>query len=132
MKSAEIIKKIKAKHGVTSDYAVAKMMGVSRQLMSQWSRGTQDMGVADAITAAELLDIEPVKIIASVEIERARSDRQRGILSRYEGFADVALMAAITVLGTALLFPKIAGALGLYIMENENNGHENALNACPA
>lgn len=67
---------IKEKLGITSDYATAKALDVTRAGVSRWRRGgTPDTLVCARI--ADILDIEPMEVIAAVEFERTTDDQAR-------------------------------------------------------
>lgn len=70
-KTAEYLSALKTHAGITSDYAVAAFLGVSRQTLSHWQAGTHFPGVAACFLIADELGIQPQRVIADVERERA-------------------------------------------------------------
>jgi predicted transcriptional regulator len=69
-----VIDRIKSNHNITSDYAVAKLLGVSRQSVSYYrSKGSQ-FDDTTALRAAKLADIDPYKLLASLHSEKAVTD----------------------------------------------------------
>lgn len=73
------IDELKARKGGISDYAVAKILGVTQQTISKYRVGKDYLGDSTAIRVAELLEIEPAIIIASVHAERAKSESEKAV-----------------------------------------------------
>jgi transcriptional regulator with XRE-family HTH domain len=71
MKTADYIRAIKEKHGYTSDYAVAKALGVTRQQISQWVNGKNVPSPLIACRIAYILSEQPAAVVADLERERA-------------------------------------------------------------
>lgn len=63
--------------GTGTDYAVAKRLGVERQHVSKWRTGKDQMSDGMAIRAAELLGVEPLRLIGEIRMERARDEREK-------------------------------------------------------
>jgi transcriptional regulator with XRE-family HTH domain len=74
MKALEWVEKIKTTHGIESDYAVAKMLGVSRFTVSGYrNRPGATFDEEIAFKVAEALGIDPVGIIIDQVAERSKS-----------------------------------------------------------
>lgn len=58
-----------ARLGIQSDYALADRLGVTPQAISKM-RGGGAMSNTTAVRIAEILDIDPIRVIAESEIER--------------------------------------------------------------
>jgi len=96
----EFIAAIKARHNVTSDYGVAKLLRVSRTSVSEWQKGKGAFGPLTCFRVAELLGEQPAAVIAVVELERAQklanaddADEWRGWVKRLGGAAASVLLA---------------------------------------
>ena len=74
-----------------SDYRIAKLLGITRASVSRFRTGKGSFCDETAIRAAELLGIEPLKVIAAANAERSKDEKTRGFWMRY---------AAATVLFT--------------------------------
>jgi len=70
IKNDDLLDLVMKKHGLTSDYQLAKLMDVSRQLISSYRKGT---AISDysCLKIADLLNDDPLHIIAMVRAERA-------------------------------------------------------------
>ena len=62
---------IKTEYGLSSDGAVARALGVTRQTLSKYRRGHDCLGDEPAINVAELLGLSKGYVLASVYAERA-------------------------------------------------------------
>lgn len=93
MKTSEYLDLAKTKAGISSDYALAVKIGATRQAVSRWRQG----GNPDPLYAAkiaELAQVEPLLVIADIEIEKANTAHRptvtaewRSLLSRIGGVA---------------------------------------------
>jgi transcriptional regulator with XRE-family HTH domain len=105
VKTSEYLDLAKSKAGISSDYALAVKIGATRQAVSRWRQG----GNPDPLYAAkiaELAQVEPLLVIADIEIEKANTAHRptvtaewRSLLSRLGG------VAAAMALGTLLSAP---------------------------
>jgi transcriptional regulator with XRE-family HTH domain len=84
MNTIEFLDRLRARRGLTSDYQVAKALGVSHTRVSNWrtGRNTFDDGVA-LLIAAELAML-PGYVLACMKAERAKRPHVR------EAWLDVA------------------------------------------
>lgn len=88
---------VKARHGLTSDYQLAQVLGVTRASISTLQLGRSFLGHDSAMKVAELLDLDPAYVIACTDAERAKTDKIRTVYARIAGaFATVAIVAGIT------------------------------------
>ncbi|MBK6279108.1 MAG: hypothetical protein IPF57_13655 [Gammaproteobacteria bacterium] len=100
MKAAEWIDKAAEKMGGASDYALAKRMRLTRGGISSYRRGRTHMDDDACIAVAEILDIDPIKVIADQQAERAKTDRARAFWKRT---AAKAVVIVATATGVATL-----------------------------
>lgn len=68
--------------GLTSDYQLAKALGVTTTVISHYRAGRRAMEPYIAAKMAELVGVEAIEVIASAEAERARNDEQRAFWRR--------------------------------------------------
>lgn len=73
----QYIDAIKLRHGIESDYAVAKLLGTSRQAVSKYRQGNTSFDDLTALHVAELLGVNPLEVIAAANAERAKNDDAR-------------------------------------------------------
>lgn len=70
MNTIELLTRLKAAHNGASDYRMAKILGVSHQTVYHWKAGRSLMSNEVGIRAAELLGLDPAKVVIDLEIER--------------------------------------------------------------
>lgn len=77
-KSAELMDALKAKIGITSDYALAKKLGVNRARISAYRQGNEKPDFYICVKAGIFLNLDPVKIAAEIELEKEKNEERRG------------------------------------------------------
>lgn len=96
----DFLEAVKSKRGGISDYALAKVLGVSQQLISKYRTRMIFLGDPVALRVAELLEIDAGYVMACVHQERAKTESERAawssIVERLGG------LAASVVVGVAL------------------------------
>lgn len=75
---------LKARNGGASDYAIAKILGVTQQTVSRWRVGKDFLGDSTAIKVGKLLEIDPRYVVACAHAERAKTDDEKTV---WQGFA---------------------------------------------
>ena len=70
-KTNELLDMAKAKLEVSSDYALAKKLGITRGAVSNYRQGLNFLSNEVAYNIAKLLWLHPLTVVASVEYERA-------------------------------------------------------------
>ncbi len=108
----------KAKGGTGSDYALAKVLGVERQMVSKYRRGVSQMGDDAAIAAAEALGIRPIIVIAEVASEVARSERAKKFWIKAATKAAILAASVSTIQGVSPSQIGKEGGATMYIMLN--------------
>ena len=69
-----VIDRIKSQHNVTSDYAVSKLLGVTRTSLSDYRHNRRQFSDEIAFRAAKLVDLNPVELLTNLHSERASND----------------------------------------------------------
>lgn len=72
MLQSEILTLAKTKYGVTSDYALAAKMGVSRGSVHNYQKGSSFFDTKVCVTLSHILSCTPYEIITRIELERAK------------------------------------------------------------
>lgn len=72
------IDELKEKMGLTSDYAVAKFLGVPRQSMTKVRNG-EVLGKDKCLRIALALKKDPIEIIATAEAQREKNQELRAV-----------------------------------------------------
>ena len=75
--TTDFLDAVKAKTGLSSDYAIAKILGVTHQTVSRYRVGKDFLGNSTAIKVAVILEIDAAIVIACAHAERARSEQER-------------------------------------------------------
>lgn len=102
MKTIEYLDTLKNRHSLTSDYQLAKLLETSTPVISHYRTGKRVMDDYTAAKVAELLELEPLEVIAAANAERERDPNKRAyweklVQSGVRTAASIAL-AVITVL----------------------------------
>lgn len=93
MKTIDYLDAVKRRLKIASMYALAKHLEISEQAVAQLVAGNHAMSATTAAKVAEILGLEPLQVIADVEYERAKTERDRVLWKRVRESAAVALMA---------------------------------------
>lgn len=107
MNTNDFLDAIRLRHGLRSDYMVAKLLDVPTQSVSQWRGGRKTLGDDACMKVAELLELRPEYVLACVAAERARSEAVREAWERA-----AAALAACLALAVGLAVPSPAPAAG--------------------
>ncbi len=75
MKSISYLDEAKKVLGIESDYAMAKALGITRSTLSGY-RGGNIMDDFTAAQIAEILEIDPMIVIAAANAEREKGERR--------------------------------------------------------
>jgi hypothetical protein len=79
--TCDFLDAIKSRHGVPSDYALAKLLGVTHQTISKYRVGKDFLGDSMAIQVAKLLEVDTAVILAAVHCERAKKPDEKAAWS---------------------------------------------------
>lgn len=94
MKSIDYLDAVKAKLGIRSDYAIAPRLGLTKQAVSALRRGVT-MGNTTAARVAELLELDPLGVIADIELERAKTAEARSVWEKIAKRVAAGVLVAI-------------------------------------
>jgi transcriptional regulator with XRE-family HTH domain len=79
MKTIEYLDAIQAKYSLPSDYAISKMLGITRAAVSHYRSGENYLNDAVAKKAASLLGVHPGIVLLDMYAERTNCDETRSI-----------------------------------------------------
>jgi DNA-binding XRE family transcriptional regulator len=68
----EYLDAVRAKLDLPSDYAIAKVLGVSRESVSAFRNAKSSMGIETCLKVGEILQIDGHAVYADGQIERAK------------------------------------------------------------
>lgn len=77
MTTNELLDQVKARHGLPSDYALAKLLGWTPQAVSNYRNRGRSLGDLSAIQVAGALEVDPGYVLAVVSAERAQTEEAR-------------------------------------------------------
>lgn len=111
MTTKDLLESVKLLKVVHSDYALAKLLGTSRQTISNYQTGRYVMDVEMCFRVAELLGFDPAQVVAWIEAERAhRAERAVDEARWAERAKKLAGMAAAVLVAFGLGSPSPAEA----------------------
>lgn len=79
MRTVEYLDEIKRQYRLTSDYQVHKLLGVSKQSITHYRNGHSSFADDVAARVAMLLKLDPLRVLADVHAERAKSEAARAV-----------------------------------------------------
>ncbi len=104
MNTNDYLDAIKQRFLLTSDYQIAKKIGISPQRVSKYRNGHDYFGEEVAVTAAELLEIDPGQILADIAAERTKCPAAKAAWQRaarmLSGVAASIFIGVLTILTT--------------------------------
>lgn len=69
--SIQLINLLKTQENLDTDYAVAKRLGLCWSTVARVSKNQGSFGIDTSLLLAELLHLEPLPVIASIQYEQA-------------------------------------------------------------
>lgn len=92
----DFVNQLKKRYDISSDYGLAKILGLTRQTMSAHKSGrAKHFSQETAYRLAELLDVDPAYVMTCLEAERAKDDRVREAWQRVGKMMRVGAIALI-------------------------------------
>ena len=87
MKSTEYLDRVKATLGITSDYALAKALGISKQAVGRYYKTGGGFDDDVAAKVAKILDIHPGLVVLDMHRERAQNPQTKALWQEiFKGF----------------------------------------------
>lgn len=77
MNTLQYLDAVKARRGITSDYALAKILQTSQAAISGYRAGRRVFDDDVALTIACELEVNPLAVIAAANLERAKTPEMR-------------------------------------------------------
>jgi transcriptional regulator with XRE-family HTH domain len=93
----EFLDAVKQRHGVTSDYALAKLLGVRHTTISNYRTMRSRLDDQMAIKVARLLDMPPEAVMVAAHGERAKLPEERELWEKLWQ-----KVAAVLILGVGI------------------------------
>ena len=109
-RTVEYLDELKRRYGISSDYKLAKLIGITYQAVSQYRNKGTTLRDDVALKVAELLELPPGKVLADMQAERAKDARVRDAWRQIAArMADAAAWAGVVIL--AGVFGVVFGLL---------------------
>jgi DNA-binding XRE family transcriptional regulator len=77
MKTTEYLDAVKTRLEISSDYGLAKVLGIARESVNAFRNGRSAMGIETCMKVGEILDVDGHAIYAQGQIERAKKPEIR-------------------------------------------------------
>lgn len=85
--SVELLDMVKARYGIASDYAAAKKLSLTRSFISKIRQGKSYFGLDTSLQIAELLELDPLKVIGSTRFEQAERAHDAQLKDLWQPYA---------------------------------------------
>lgn len=126
MTLAELLDEAKKHSNIESDYALAKILGIDRSIVSSWRKEKKHPNNEDAIKLATLAGIDELRVIAEIELRTANSEKKKAFWTHYIESRSLAGCLAMTALAASLLItPESAKATETSILQLQDYGTYN-------
>jgi transcriptional regulator with XRE-family HTH domain len=94
MNTKDYIEAAKQRLDLPSDYALAKVLGVAKQTVSNYQNGKTQLDEPIARRVAEILGIHPGLVLLDMQRERAKTPEDKSLWQEiYKGFLSLSLLA---------------------------------------
>lgn len=87
LRTVELLERVKAAYGLPSDYALAKKLGLTRSAISHYKCKGTTLDDRMALEIAELLELNPMLVMASMHIERAERQNDKNLIDFWSQYA---------------------------------------------
>jgi transcriptional regulator with XRE-family HTH domain len=98
MRTSELLKDCKIKLKISSDYALAKELGINSGRISDYMSGKRTPNAYAAVKIAECLGLDPLALIAEFEELTAKNATERGFWADFRARAKLPLKGFIMAL----------------------------------
>lgn len=120
----ELIAELKEKTGIESDYAIAQLLGVTKNTISLYRNGKTYMGDELILKVADILESDPAYIMACIHAEREKNQAVKKIWERFATLT--AGLAALVILSVTVpqsghesaLFAAFTGSYPVYYVKS--------------
>jgi len=103
--TVKYLEEIKAKYELKSDNALANMLGISRQAISNYRHEGNAFDDTTALRVAELLEKDPMEVIAAANYDRAKSEKEKQVWGDF--YKRLGGIAASFTLVTMIVTPTL-------------------------
>lgn len=93
MRTNEYLDAVRERLNLSSDYRLAKVLGVHTTAITNYRHGRSRLADHVAVKVAELLQLDPARVLADMAAERSTSEEVKAIWSRVAATLSVAALA---------------------------------------
>ncbi|MDO9011345.1 MAG: hypothetical protein Q7U78_05995 [Gallionella sp.] len=120
----DFVSDLKTKTGLESDYAIAKLLGVTKTTLSSYRNKKSFFDDSIAIQVADLLNEDAAYVVACIHAERAKHSNERALWERIAAMMQTKEASGIAAALLVLIF--------LPTISLDDGGFNLALSAAPA
>ncbi|MDH2918301.1 MAG: helix-turn-helix domain-containing protein [Sideroxydans sp.] len=121
MEIMELVEKAKNRAALQSDYALAKAMGIDRQVISQWKTGKRHPSNEEAVQLATLAGLDEMRVIAEIELRTANTEKKKEFWKHYIESRGLASCVTMTGLALAILATPTPAKAEILQLQNYAN-----------
>jgi len=89
IKTITLLDTLKAAYSLTSDYQLAKKLGVKTATVSRYRNGLSFLDDRTAFEVSELLELEPSFVVACANLERAERQNDQDSINFWKQYASI-------------------------------------------
>lgn len=121
MKTVDFLDALKRQHKLSSDYALAELLGISRQKVSNYRRGADTFGEETAVKVAELGGWRAGYVFACGAEERAERTKRPAVRKAWHEVAKALAPALAVMIGAGgMLLPHRAESAAKLLNNQES------------
>lgn len=118
----ELIERAKTRANLSSDYALAKALGIPQSIVTHWRKGKRHPSNDEAIQLATLAGIPEMTVIAEIELATATTEKKKKFWENYIESRGITACLTMTALAcTIMLTPEPADASVLHLANYDAN-----------
>ena len=95
--TVEYLDALRARHNLPSDYALSKLLNLTRSAVSSYRTGRTYFDDETAMRVAELLDLDPAHVLSIIAAERTKSEKVKKAWQRAAAATAALALAAVQV-----------------------------------
>ncbi len=104
MEINELLDRAKKMANIESDYALAKVLGISTGNLSHIRKGRAHPSTEVAVKLATLAKVEEMRVIAEIEMRTANTEKKKEFWRQYIELRGLAPCLAMTALAASIMF----------------------------
>lgn len=114
MEIQELLDQAKNRANIPSDYALAKVLGISNGIVANWRKGNRHPSNEEAVKLATLAGLDEMRVIAEIELRTANSEKKKEFWKHYIESRGITAAVTMTALAIAIVVtpePAMASVL---------------------